>query len=372
MGDKSKVLVAGASGLVGQAAARHFSSRPGWDVVAVSRRRPSLPPTAEWICLDLGDSAGCDEALSAQRDVTHVVYAAVHEAPGLSPGWLDEEVIQRNDSMLRNLMEPLAAVSHLRHISLMQGSKAYGMHHPSVGWAGVSNPLRERDPRVAHPNFYFRQEDYLRGGQEDGRWGLTIFRPTVIYGDAHGTNMNPIPVLGAWAALLRSEGRPLDFPGRRLSKVAREAVDADLVARALVWAAESPETAGGTFNLTNGDVFVWANAWRVMADAAGMEVGEHRPTLLAEELPERAGQWAALVDRFGLAAPRDIVDFVGYNSMVYTDGLLSGNDPEVAPVLNSTIAARLAGFSDCMDSEDMFRKWFRRLEADRMIPPPGA
>ena len=37
---KNKVLVAGASGLVGYAAVRHFASLPDWDVVAVSRRAP--------------------------------------------------------------------------------------------------------------------------------------------------------------------------------------------------------------------------------------------------------------------------------------------------------------------------------------------
>ena len=34
------LLVAGASGLIGQAALEHFSHRPGWDVLALSRRRP--------------------------------------------------------------------------------------------------------------------------------------------------------------------------------------------------------------------------------------------------------------------------------------------------------------------------------------------
>ena len=37
---KNKVLVAGASGLVGFAAVRHFASLEDWDVVGVSRRIP--------------------------------------------------------------------------------------------------------------------------------------------------------------------------------------------------------------------------------------------------------------------------------------------------------------------------------------------
>ncbi len=62
-----------------------------------------------------------------------------------------------------------------------------------------------------------------------------------------------------------------------------------------------------------------------------MTAGEHRPVRLMEELPARSGQWAALVDRLGLNAPRDILEFVGYNSLVYTDQLLAGRDPAEGP-----------------------------------------
>ena len=369
MDTRFKVLIAGASGLVGQAAVRNFASLPDWDVVAVSRRRPVHAESVEWLPLDLNDPIECTRALSSLCDVTHVVYAALFETPGLSSGWFDEDVIHRNESMLQNLVEPLLATADIRHVSLLQGTKAYGMHHPSIGWRGVKNPLLERDPRRPHPNFYFLQEDYLRDRQGGSSWGLTIFRPTVIYGDATGNNMNLIPVLGAWAALLRDEGRPLDFPGQLLSTMVREAADADLVARALAWAALSPDAMGGTYNLTNGDVFLWQNVWPVIAEAMGMPVGDHRPTELLHELPDRAAQWSALVDRFGLRSPTNILDFVGYNSLVYADGLLSGQDPPGGPVLNSTIALRLAGFHDCMDTEDMFRKWFRRIQEQRMVPP---
>jgi nucleoside-diphosphate-sugar epimerase len=366
---KPTVLIAGASGLVGQAAARHFASLPGWRVVTVSRRRPFLPVVSEWLSLDLGDKSQCIRLLSSRSDITHVVYAALYEVDGLSAGWFDGQVMHRNEVMLSNLMEPLLASSPIEHVSLMQGTKAYGMHHPSIGWTGVKNPLRERDGRAPHPNFYFLQEDYLRDRQKGASWGLTIFRPTVIYGDAIGTNMNLIPVLGAWAALLRDEGRALDFPGRRFSAMLKEAVDADLVARALAWAATCPESRGGTYNLTNGDVFLWQDVWSVIAEVMEMVVGEHRHVQLATEIPRRAEQWAHLVDRFDLRAPRDILAFVGSNSLVYADTLLSGEDPPGGPVLNSTIAVRSAGFHECMDTEEMFRSWFQRLVDLRLIPP---
>jgi hypothetical protein len=164
----------------------------------------------------------------------------------------------------------------------------------------------------------------------------------------------------------------LDFPGHRLSGMASEAVDADLVARALAWAAESPAACGGTYNLTNGDVFLWKHVWPVLADTMAMDTGTHTPADLVRELPRRGAQWASLVDRFDLRAPRDILDFVGYNSLVYVDGLLSAKEPLGGPLLNSTIAVRQAGFHDCLDTSDMFRKWFGRLQADRLLPAASA
>ena len=348
---------------------RHFAALPGWDVVGVSRRPPQHHNPSQWLSVDLGDGSACREAFSRLGDVTHVVYAAVHEIAGLSPGWVDEQAMQRNGAMLSNVMGPLLASADVTHVSLLQGTKAYGVHHPSVGWADARNPLRERHPRVEHPNFYFLQEDYLRAKQEGMTWGLTVFRPTVVYGDAIGTNMNLIPVIGAWAALLRDDGRPLDFPGRALSSHLKEAVDAELVARALAWAAESPSAAAGTYNLTNGDAFRWQEVWPAIAETFGMAVGDHRPTALLEELPARQPQWAGLVDRYGLRAPTSIVDFVGRNSLVYADQLLSGHELPGGPLLNSTIAVRQAGFHDCLDTEDMFRKWFHRLQEQRLVPP---
>jgi len=100
-----------------------------------------------------------------------------------------------------------------------------------------------------------------------------------------------------------------------------------------------------------------------------MEVGEHRPMSLTEELPKRDAEWAAIVDKYNLTAPRSVLDFVGYNSLIYADNMLANDPPTGAPMLNSTIAARQAGFADCMDTEDMFRKWFRQLQADGALPP---
>ena len=103
---KRKILVAGASGLVGYAAVRHFAKLEGWEVVAVSRRMPDPIEGATFISIDLLDARQCDELFSQMSEVTHVVYAAVNEKPNLLEGWLERKQMEINLAMLRNLFEP--------------------------------------------------------------------------------------------------------------------------------------------------------------------------------------------------------------------------------------------------------------------------
>ena len=163
-----KILVAGASGLVGFAAARHFSALPDWEVVAISRRIPQGLERVKVVSLDLLDEAKCAEAFGAMRDITHLVYAALYEKPGLIAGWRERDQMEINLRMLRNLFEPLAAAAmRLQHVTLLQGTKAYGSHIEPV-----PVPARERLPRHPHENFYWLQEDYLK-------WKVRFFSPSL-------------------------------------------------------------------------------------------------------------------------------------------------------------------------------------------------
>lgn len=364
-----KVIVAGASGLIGHATVRYFLARPGWEVVGLSRRVPADLPPGSVVPLDLHDAAACEAFAATVADATHVVYAALQEAPGLFAGWLDDDLIARNAAMLRNLFEPLLRHARaLEHVTLLHGTKAYGLHHPSVDRSRIHIPLREREPRIPHPNFYFEQEDYLRERQRGADWAMTVFRPTVVYGGAPGNNMNPLPVIAAYALLQQAKGEPLHYPGRLMEQSLHEAIDADLVAAAIGWAATAPAARGETFNITNGDVFTWPWVWPAIADELGMEPGEHRPVVLAEELPGHEAAWQALRAERGLRVPLTPVEFTGENSLVYTDMILGAPRPAV-PYLNSTIRLRQAGFCDCIDTEDMFRKWFRQLRHEGVLPP---
>jgi nucleoside-diphosphate-sugar epimerase len=360
---RKKVLVAGVSGLVGSAAARRFAADPDFDVVGVARRRPEGLEGVELVAVDLLDRDACAEALTGHADVTHVVYAALYEMPGLLTGWRDRHQMDTNLAMLRNLFDPLVqAAPGLEHVSLLQGTKAYGAHVEPMRVPG-----REREPRHLHENFYWLQEDDVRGRQADGSWGLTVWRPVFIFGESLGSHMNAVPALGVYAALQRAAGLPLDWPGGVAPLV--EAVDADLLADALHWGATAPQARDETFNVTNGDVFTLRNVWPALADAFGMEVGADVPRSLGAELPGRSAEWAALVDRFGLRAPKDLGAFVG-QSFIYADVLSGfGLTAPSPPALLSTIKLRQAGFSACLDTEDMFRDLVERHQAKGLLPP---
>lgn len=358
------VLVVGASGVVGNATAERFAAA-GREVVAVSRRPVDIEGV-DWRRLDLLDPIACRELAADLGDVTSVVYAALQENPGLFAGWTDDELIERNARMARNLFDPLLDVAEsLAHVSLLHGTKAYGVHLRELA-AGIHMPLRERVPIRPHRNFYFEQENHLEALRRSGAgFGLTTFRPTVVYGAATGNNMNPMPVLAAYGVLLRDAGEPLHFPGA-FPDLLREAVDASLLADVLVWAADAAGVDGEAFNVTNGDVFTWEEVWPTIAEALDMEVGGDRPVSLAEWLPQHGDRWAALVDRGDLDARRDLVEFVGPNSLVYAD-LVTGAAPYLASgtrpgiIVNSTIKLRQAGFDGCLDSADMFAGLIERL-----------
>jgi nucleoside-diphosphate-sugar epimerase len=365
-GVERKLVVAGASGLIGRAALERFAALPDWEVVGVSRRLPDAVTGAQLVPLDLLDSAACQAFAAGHRGITHLIYAAVFERPGLVAGWLDEEAIALNMAMLSNLFEAIES-SDLRQVTLMHGTKAYGVH-AGIPVTPSMIPLRERTPRAEHRNFYFEQEDYLQ--RRRSGWDLTIFRPTVVYGGATGTNMNPLLALLVYALLLRESGEPLHRPWQPGTEPGLvEAVDADLIAQACAWAATSESAANETFNLTNGDLFTWEGMWPVFADALGMAVGEYRPTSFYTDIRPQNAAWSAIVERYQLAAPRDLDAYVGANSFAYADIVITAAAARrPLPLLNSTIKVRRAGFGACLDTEDMFRSQIRALQGQRLIP----
>lgn len=361
------VIVAGATGVVGRAAAERFAASGDWQVIALSRRPIPAAPNLTPLAVDLTDREAAAAALSALPEVTHAVYAALYELPGLVAGWTAPEQMETNRAMFANFLDPLAASAPgLRHVSILQGAKAYGGHVHRI-----SVPEKERRPRDDHPNFYWLQEDHLRAAAEGAAWDWTILRPQVVFGGATGSAMNIAPVLGVFAALCAETGRPFGYPGG--PAYLWEAADARLVAQALEWAAEAPAAARETFNIANGDVADWTQLWPSIAEALGAAPASPSPLSLAEWLPAQDAAWARVAARHGLAVP-DLAQLLG-ESHHYADRILAHEKAGGAgtrardPQILSTIKLRQAGFHACQDTEDMFRETFEDLRARRILPP---
>jgi nucleoside-diphosphate-sugar epimerase len=357
------VLVAGASGLVGTAAVDAFLDA-GWEVISLSRRKPEVFSERAFthVAVDLRDRQACKEAFSRLGTVTHVVYAAVYEMPGLVAGWQDPHQMDTNLAMLRNLMEPLVQAARIEHVTLLQGTKAYGVHlHP------IPVPARERHPRDEHANFYWLQEDCLREQAARQGFAWTILRPTVVLGPNVGVVMNVLPVIGVYAALCREEGQPFGFPGH--VPYVREAVDARLIGRATVWAAHTPAARGEHFNLTNGEVFSWRDLWPAMADCLGLPAGPDRPVSMAQHLPGRAALWDRIVQRHGLR-PLKMEALLG-ESHHYADFAFGwGLKQMPPPAFVSTVKVKQAGFTETFDTEFAVRHWLDVLMDRRILPRP--
>jgi hypothetical protein len=169
----------GASGLLGVAAIEKFLAA-GWKVVGVSRRKPELPSgrDVEFLSVDLRDEEAARAAFEPLTDITHIAYTALHEKPELVAGWSSREQIETNNAMLRNVVEPIVRVaSHFQYISILQGTKIYGVH-----LRPIPIPARENDARKDHQNFFFDQEAYVREMGAQHGFNYTALRPQLVTG----------------------------------------------------------------------------------------------------------------------------------------------------------------------------------------------
>lgn len=361
MSDKV-VLVAGALGVVGRAALAHFEALCDARVIGLARRQPDVPTYAEWLSVDLQNEAATAAALAGGRGITHVVYAALFEEPEIVAGWTGERQIATNLAMLRNLIGPLSGQgTSLRHVTLLQGTKAYGIHH-----GPFKVPAKESDPRFVAPNFYYAQEDWLRDASADRDWSYTVLRPQLVCGIAMGNPMNAVTAIGVYASVCRELGLPLRFPGGE--PCFQEAVDADLLARAIAWAGTEPRCRGEIYNITNGDVFSWPNLWPGFAGLFGMDTAPAHPHALAAVMPGHESVWNRMVARHGLRPYRysEIVP-----SWQFLDFTLRHGEMRPRHSIMSTIKARRHGFGACADTEEMFARLFQRLQDDKILPPLG-
>ena len=246
--------------------------------------------------------------------------------------------------MLRNVVETIVrTASNFEHISILQGTKIYGVHlHP------IPIPARERDARKDHANFFFDHEDYVREMGAQHGFNYTALRPQLVTGPTPGA-LNVLPAIGVYAAIRREKGEPFGFPGG--PSFVWEAADADLVADAMVWAAKSPQAANEAFNITNGDVFEWRKVWPALAETLGVEPGPDMPTSVAAYLQKNADVWGQIVTKYELRS-RNLRELVGQGDQ-HADFAFAYGAPEGPRAFVSTIKLRQARFTKTIDTDEL-------------------
>ena len=346
------VLVAGAQGVIGRAAAAHFASLPGTKVYGLSRRPIADLPGVEPVSVDLLSPPDVERAVGPLHDVTHIVFGAYAEKD--TPA----EKSEVNVALLRNLLDVVERhAPGLRHVTLYQGGKAYG-----ADLGPFKTPAREDDPRLMSPNFYYDQEDFLRGRQAGRDWHVSILRPEAVCGYAVGNPMNLAMVIGVYAAISKELGLPLRFPGPEGAyRALYQVTSADILAKAAAWAGETPSAHEEIFNITNGDYFRWQFLWPKIAQCFRMEVAEPVPMPLGVYMADKGKLWAAMVEKYGLQpTPYEHLAGWPFGDFIFHSAFDN---------ISSTIKARRHGFHKCIDTEDMFTGFFADMRAKRVLPP---
>ena len=320
-------------------------------VHGISRRPVEGLEKVRPISVDLLDPNDTRRKLAGLQEVTHVVFAAYVEKDTPTAR------SQVNVALLRNLMDAVEASSpSLRHVTMYQGGKAYG-----ADLGPFKTPAREDDPRLMPPNFYYDQEDHLRGRQHGKPWTFSILRPEAVCGYATGNPMNLTMVIAIYAAISKELGLPLRFPGTLAAYQALyQVTSADILASAAAWSGETDKAANEIFNITNGDYFRWQFLWPRIARMFGMEVAEPVPMPLAVYMADKGPLWEEMTRKYGLRdTPYEQVVRWQFGDFIFNSGFDN---------ISSTIKARRAGFHDCIDTEDMFGRFFDDLRQQRVIP----
>ena len=345
-------MITGAQGVIGRAAAAHFSDRPTRRFTA-SRAGPSKgwrtscrsPP----ICWTPQTRAGSSAGL---KDVTHVVFAAYVEKD------TPTERSAVNVALLRNLMDAVEAASpDLRHVTHVPGRQGV-----RGGPRAVQDPGARGRPAADAAELLLRPGGPpARGGSTGKRWSFSILRPEAVCGYAVGNPMNLTMVIAVYAAISKELGLPLRFPGTLAAYQALYQVTcADILASAAAWAGETDAAANEIFNITNGDYFRWQFLWPRIARMFQMEVAEPVPMPLAVYMADKGPLWEEMTRKYSLQTdPYEQVVRWQFGDFIFNSGFDN---------ISSTIKARRAGFHDCIDTEEMFSDFFNDLRQQHVIP----
>ena len=347
-----KALVVGASGLVGGNLLHRLASDESWDVITLSRRPPpGAPGGVRHLAVDLLDAQQCRNAATALVDVTHLFFCARS---------VEENYVIKVDAnrlIVENLLDAMLPVAlKLEHVQIIHGMKWYGSN-----LGPYRQPAKESHARLQGKNFYYEQLDALIARQKGQTWSWSTLRPHFICGVSVGSPSNPLSTLGAYAAILKEMGRPLDFPGPKGAFHATlNITDVRLLTQAMQWAATEPRCANEAFNIVNGDNFCWRDVWPMLAVHFGMAEGTVRTVKLRDFMIGKENIWAAIADKHSLNAKSmaDIADWA------FADVMFDGAWDQTA----SVVKAHRFGFNGMVDTEEMLIEILLQYRALKLLP----
>jgi nucleoside-diphosphate-sugar epimerase len=347
-----KLAVFGGTGIIGRSIIEHLETQDDWQGLGVARHDNHISQSVPFVELDLLQPELSDAVQNQFASITHAVYAAYisHEDK-----FKENEL---NIQMFRGAIEVLqTAAPQLKRMVLMQGVKAYGVH-----LGAFKTPAKETDPRHLPPNFYYDQEDILRETATQQDWEFTILRPDVVCGFSIGTPMSILLVIAVYAEVCRFYDLPLRFPGTvGAYNALAQVTDAELLAKAVLWAATAPRAAGETYNITNGDIFRWKHLWTQLAAYFDMPVAEPQTISLTAMMADKAAVWKTIQQQYGLKT----VAFEDLAAWWFGD-FIFGCDYDV---ISDTTKVKLHGFQEVVDSSEMFVRLLDRYRAEKIIPP---
>jgi nucleoside-diphosphate-sugar epimerase len=350
-------LVVGITGIGGNHVARELLAK-GWKVVGLSRRAPTDLPEVRHVAADLLDPAALKTALEGVEP-THVFITT----------WMrqdtEQENIRVNAALVRNLLDALSPQKSVRHVALVTGLKHYLGPFEAYASSGTlpDTPLRESQPRLPLENFYYAQEDEVYAAAARDRFTWSVHRPHSIIGLAVGNAMNMGTTLAVYATICKETGRPFQFPGSEAQwKGLTDVTDARMLAKQLVWAADTDAAKNEAFNIVNGDVFRWSWLWPKLAAYFGVEAAGYKGQIqpLEPAMANDGPLWREIAAHHDLVEP----DLGRLASAWHTD-LDLGRPLEV---MTDMANSRRLGFTAWQATDDSFFDLFARLRAERLIP----
>jgi nucleoside-diphosphate-sugar epimerase len=173
--------------------------------------------------------------------------------------------------------------------------------------------------------------------------------------------MNMATVIAVYASLCREMGLPLRYPGSdRSYRMLMEMTDAELLAKAMVWAAESDNCDAEAFNITNGGFDRWENLWPRLAEFFKLSYAPPQRIPLTQFMSDKTAVWDRMVKKYGLLS----YSFEQAASWPFGEVIFNLE----YDVMSDTTKSRRFGFHEAVDNEEMLLRLMEQFEKMRFIP----